>query len=93
MRISGEEMAALGAALADVALFVAAVPDAVGAVTWASGPGETADALRELVGNWEHQRHLLGRHLDDLARGAVTAGAGYAVLEDDVNRLVAGGSW
>lgn len=92
MRVSAQEVAALGVAVADVALFVATTPDVIRATRWASGPGETGDALEDLVGNWEHQRHVLGRGLDGLARAALEAGEGYARVEARAGRLVGGGS-
>ena len=91
MRISGEEVKALGASLADAGLFVSTVPDAIRASGWACGPGETAAALTDLVASWEHQRHVLARALDGLARAAMGAGAGYVALEEGLSRLTTGG--
>ena len=34
---------------------------------WALGPGDSAGALASVLGDFEHQRQVLGRELDDLA--------------------------
>jgi hypothetical protein len=91
IRVSAEEVAALGRAVAEVAASVGSMPDEVRASSWAGGPGATAGALQDLVGNWEHERHVLARGLDELARAALAAGAGYAALEVEATRLLGGG--
>jgi hypothetical protein len=43
-----------------------------------------------VLGDFEHQRLLLGRRLDDLASGLRRAGAAYVDVEQDAASLFAG---
>jgi hypothetical protein len=51
---------------------------------WALGPGDSAGALAAVLGDFEHQRQVLGRELDDLARRVSTAGRLYAEVDLEV---------
>ena len=69
---------------------VLAALDRVGTIDpWAFGPGAASDAVRDVLGNWERYRLLLGRHLDSLA-AAQDAGGGYARVEADVAAAMGG---
>jgi hypothetical protein len=46
-----------------------------------------------VLGDFEHQRLVLGRHLDELGRLAQVAGALYADVESGTTTSLAGGSW
>ncbi len=91
IEVSAEGVAALGATLLDVAQTLDGLGEVRGADDWAFGPGESAQALDVLLGNWRHQRLLLGRHLVALAQGAAVAGAAYVRVESGVEQLAGGG--
>lgn len=59
---------------------------------WALGPGDSARALAAVLGDFEHQRQLLGRELDDLARRLARAGRLYAEVDREVANWLAPGA-
>jgi hypothetical protein len=59
---------------------------------WALGPGDSAGALASVLGDFEHQRQLLGRELDDLAGRVTRAGRLYAQVDLDVVGWLAPGA-
>jgi hypothetical protein len=85
IEVSSDAIMALGAALMQVAddLEWHAVRSSEQA--WALGPGDSAGALAAVLGDFEHQRQVLGRALDDLATRAVRAGRLYAEVESQVD--------
>jgi hypothetical protein len=90
IEVTAEDLARLGEDLEEISAFLAAL-GRVGAVEpWALGPGSAGDALQEVLGNWEHYRLLLGRHLAALGAGARAAGRGYLRVEADVSSAVGG---
>lgn len=86
IEVTAEDVAGLGESLGEISAFLAAL-DRVGTIDpWAFGP----DAVRDVLGNWERYRLLLGRHLDSLAAAAQDAGGGYARVEADVAAAMGG---
>lgn len=90
IEVTAEDVARLGESLGEISAFLAAL-DRVGTIDpWAFGPGAASDAVRDVLGNWERYRLLLGRHLDSLAAAAQDAGGGYARVEADVAAAMGG---
>ncbi len=58
---------------------------------WALGPGDSAAALASVLGDFEHQRQVLGRELGELAARAQQSGRLYAEVELDVGEGFEGG--
>lgn len=89
------DVAALGETMSRVASDLQWHALAVADRAWALGPGHSAAALADVLGDFEHRRLVLGRVLDDLASGARHAGALYVEVEQQVAGMFdAGGeSW
>ncbi len=88
--VSAEDLVRLGAELEEVRAFLAALDRVSGVEPWAFGPGQTAGAVTDVLGNWERYRLLLGRRLEALALGARAAGAGYVEVETRVADALGG---
>lgn len=84
IEVSPDTITALGIALTEVAgdLQWHAVRSMEQA--WALGPGDSAGALASVLGDFEHQRQVLGRELGELAVGTTQAGRLYADVETGV---------
>jgi hypothetical protein len=93
IRVSAEEIAALGQSLAQVAADVRSTADRTAREAWALGPGASAGTLVAVAGDFDHQRLVLGRALAELARIAQLAGGGYAEVEAEVRGSLGGGAW
>jgi hypothetical protein len=95
VRVSAEEVARLGAAVAGLAGDLRWSADQTRDDAWALGPGRSRAALVEVVGDFQRQRLLLGRALAELGDLAQHAGGGYAVVESDVGQSLGlgGGPW
>lgn len=52
--------------------------------SWAVGPGRCRGLLEEALGDFEHQRLVLGRAMEELAGAVRGAGALYADVDDAV---------
>lgn len=92
IRVSAEEVAALGTTLQEISAFVSAAGGGLDADGWALGPGASAGELAAVLGSWQRHRLLLGRHLDELAAAAKAAGAAYVSTEQRVGEVLAGGT-
>lgn len=81
IEVNSDTIVALGASLREVAddLLWQAVRSSE--QTWALGPGDSAGALASVLGDFEHQRHVIGRALEDLAAATALAGRLYADVE------------
>ncbi len=84
IEVQAADVAALGEAMSRVAADLRWHAVAVADRSWALGPGHSAAALADVLGDFEHQRLVLGRALDDLATGARHAGALYVEVEQQV---------
>jgi hypothetical protein len=95
VRVSPEEVARLGAAVAGLADDLRWSADHTRDDAWALGPGQSRPALVEVVGDFERQRLVLGRALAELGELAQRAGGGYAVVESGVGQAIGigGGPW
>ena len=82
--MQADAVAALGEAMSRVASDLQWHALAVADRSWALGPGHSAAALADVLGDFEHRRLVLGRALDDLAGGARHAGALYVEVEQQV---------
>ncbi|GAB3446392.1 hypothetical protein GCM10027517_28560 [Phycicoccus ginsengisoli] len=91
IRVTPEALGALAGALSGVADELAWCSGLAGTDAWALGPGDTPRALRRLLGDFEHQRLLLGRSCEALSAAVRTAGAAYAEVDDGVAAGVAAG--
>jgi len=91
IRVSPQEVARLGAALAGLADDLRWSADQARDDAWALGPGRSRSALVEVVGDFERQRLLLGRALAELGERAQVAGGGYATVETDLGQTMGGG--
>jgi hypothetical protein len=93
VRVDADAVGALGEAVTRLALELrdCAVEAADG--SWAVGRGASARALTQVLGDFEHQRLVLGRHLDELGRLAQAAGALYAEVETNTTTSLVGGPW
>lgn len=87
--VSADDLVRLGEELEEVRAFLAALDRVGGVEPWAFGPGHTAGAVTDVLGNWERYRLLLGRHLEALALGARAAGSGYVDVEARVTGALA----
>ncbi|WP_345501928.1 hypothetical protein [Pedococcus ginsenosidimutans] len=90
IEVSGDDLVALGESMGHVAADLAWCADSAASRAWALGPGRSRGALAAVLGDFEHQRLLLGRRLDDLASGLRRAGAAYVDVEQDAASLFAG---
>lgn len=88
--MSGDDLVALGESMGHVAADLAWCADSAASRAWALGPGRSRGALAAVLSDFEHQRLLLGRRLDDLASGLRRAGAAYVDVEQDAASLFAG---
>ena len=93
IRVGAEAVAALGEAVSGLSVELRDCSVSAAESGWALGSGASARALTEVLGDFEHARLVLGRHLDDLGRLAQVAGDLYAEVEVDTTRSMAGGSW
>jgi len=93
MRVRADEVAALGQALAGVAVDVRALAADTEADSWSLGPGSSAGELVAVTGDFEHQRQVLGRLLAELAEVAERAGGAYVEVEAAVEGHLQGGAW
>jgi hypothetical protein len=95
IRVSPEEVARLGAAVAGLADDLRWSADHTRDDAWALGPGRSRPTLLEVVGDFERQRLLLGRALAELGDLAQRAGGGYVGVEADVEQAMGsgGGPW
>ena len=92
IRVSPQDVARLGAAVAGLADDLRWSADRVRDGSWALGPGESRSALLQVVGDFEHQRLRLGRALAELGELGRVAGGAYAQVEHDVGGAVGGGT-
>lgn len=93
IRVDADAVAALGAAVSDLSAELRDCAVSASDGSWALGSGASARALAEVLGDFEHARLVLGRHLDELGQLAQVAGALYAEVEADTTSWVVGGSW
>jgi len=95
IRVSPEEVARLGAAVAGLADDLRWSADHTRDDAWALGRGRSRPTLVEVVGDFERQRLLLGRALAELGDVAQRAGGGYVAVEADVGQAMGsgGGPW
>ena len=84
IEVSAETVEALGSALAQVADDLAWQAVRTSEQAWALGPGDSAGALSSVLGDFEHQRQVLGRELGDLATLTTGAGRLYTQVESGV---------
>ncbi|MDR6865287.1 hypothetical protein [Phycicoccus sp. 3266] len=93
--VTPEALTALAGALAGIADELAWCAQRAGTDAWALGPGDSAAALAEVLGDFEHQRQLLGRSCGSLAAAVRTAGSAYAEVEAGVGAdlTVGGEGW
>ena len=68
-RVDADQVAALGAGLADLAVALAGQGEDARADSWALGGGEATAAFEVAVGHWRHERLALARALDSSGRG------------------------
>jgi hypothetical protein len=92
IEVSGEALVALGRSMGHVADDLAWCADSAASRAWALGHARSRDALAAVLGDFEHQRLLLGRRLDELGAGLREAGAAYVEVEQDSASLFAAGS-
>ena len=83
--VSPEALESVALALGQVADDLAWGAGHARAQAWSIGAGESARALTQVLGDFEHQRQLLGRRADDLA--AAVRAAGRAYVEVDASLL------
>ena len=91
VRVDPQDLARLAEGLAEMSTELAGTSDAA-ADAWALGPGETAAALDDVLGNWRRERLLLAEGLKDLGAAAAIAGMGYLDTEAAVSRSFVGGA-
>lgn len=91
IEVSPDTVEALGAALARVADDLAWQAVRSSEQTWALGPGDSVGALASVLGDFEHQRQVLGRELSDLAARSTLAGRLYAEVEAGIDVGFLGG--
>ena len=84
IEVDPEILVALGRTLTEVAADLAWHTTSAAEQAWALGPGDSAGALASVLGDFEHQRQVLGRELDDLAGRVTTAGRLYAETDVEV---------
>jgi hypothetical protein len=90
IRVTPDGLAALAGALAGVADELAWCSRRADTDAWSLGPGDTPSALAEVLGDFEHQRLLLGRSCEALASAVRTAGSAYAEVDTAVTPDVEG---
>jgi hypothetical protein len=90
IEVGAETITALGGVLVDVADDLRWQARRGDEQVWALGPGDSGAALASVLGDFEHQRQVLGRELDELAARARQAGRLYADVELDVRTAVGG---
>ena len=91
IEVSADTIAALGAALMEVADDLEWHALRSSEQAWALGPGASAGALASVLGDFEHQRQVLGRELGDLATRSARAGRLYAEVETGTGASFVGG--
>ena len=93
IRVDADAVVALGAAVSDLSVELRDCAASASEGSWALGSGASASALADVLGDFEHARLVLGRHLDELGQLARVAGALYAEVEADATSSMVGGSW
>jgi hypothetical protein len=91
IRVSPQDIARLGLAVAGLADDLRWSADRVRDSSWALGRGASRPVLLLVVGDFEHQRLRLGRVLAELGELGQVAGGAYAQVERDVGSAVGGG--
>jgi hypothetical protein len=81
----------LGARVRDVAQELWWTSEAARTRAWAVGPGRCQSLLGEVLGDFEHERLVLGRALEELGTDVRRAGALYA--EVDAEAAASLGTW
>ena len=84
IEVDPDALLALGRVLTEVSGDVQWQATRAADEAWALGPGASSGALASVLGDFEHQRQVLGRTLDDLATRVTEAGRGYAQVDLDV---------
>ncbi len=92
IEVQAADVIALGEAMTEVAADLQWSAQAAAGQAWALGSGHSAAALADVLGDFEHQRLVLGRVLGDLATGARHAGALYVEVEEQVGGMFDAGS-
>jgi hypothetical protein len=90
IEVSADEVSRLGESLGEISAFLTTLERVARIEPWAFGPGTASDAVQDVLGNWERNRLLLGRHLDSLAAAARAAGGAYVRVEADVAASLGG---
>ena len=91
VEVQPDAVAALGAAMSHVASDLRWHAAEATGRGWALGRGHSTAALAEVLGDFEHQRLVLGRALDALAGAVTRAGGLYVEVEDEVVAMFAEG--
>ena len=84
IEVDPEILADLGRSLTEAAADLQWQATSAAEQAWGLGPGDSAGALAAVLGDFEHQRQVLGRELDDLAGCVTDAGRLYAEVELEV---------
>lgn len=84
IEVNPEALLALGRVLTEVAGDVQWQAGRAAEEGWALGPGVSAGALAPVLGDFEHQRQVLGRELDGLAACVTQAGRLYVEVDLEV---------
>ena len=92
IEVDPEALVALGRTLTEVAAEVQWQATSAAEAAWALGPGDSAGALASVLGDFEHQRQVLGRELDELAGRVTRAGRLDAEVDLDVGRWLGPGA-
>jgi hypothetical protein len=87
IEVQARDVAALGEAMSRVATDLQWHVLAAADRAWALGRGHSAGALADVLGDFEHQRQVLGRALDDLGSAARHAGACYVEVEQQAEEM------
>jgi hypothetical protein len=90
IEVAGDELVVLGESMRQVADDLAWCADSAASRSWALGDGRSGPALAAGLGDFEHQRLLLGRRLDDLGGALRRAGAAYVDVDEAASNLFAG---
>ena len=87
--MAADDLVALGESMGHVAADLAWCADSAASRAWALGHGRSRGELAAVLGDFEHQRLLLGRRLDDLGAALRRAGAAYVEVEQEASSLFA----
>ena len=85
--MAGDELVALGQSMGHVDADLAWCTDSAASRAWALGHGRSGGELAAVLGDFEHQRLLLGRRLDELGAALRAAGSAYVDVEQDASTL------